>query len=194
MLLLVDNYDSFTFNLAQYFQELGAEVVVRKNDSIDAEDVVRMRPDRVVISPGPKAPSDTGVSAQIVRQFAGVLPILGVCLGHQTLGWAMGGSIVRARRQMHGKMSTITNDGKGVYAELPRQFSVVRYHSLVIDPALLPDCLEVTSMCEEGEIMGIRHRASASDSQFAPLEGVQFHPESILTQHGHALLRNFLLM
>jgi anthranilate synthase component II len=185
VLLMIDNYDSFTYNLVQYFGELGEEVRVVRNDAIDLDGIAALAPARIVISPGPCTPNEAGVSVPLVRAFAGKLPILGVCLGHQAIGQAFGGRIVHARRVMHGKTSTIRHASKGVFAELPSPFLATRYHSLAIERASLPDCLEVTAESEDGEIMGVRHR------QFA-IEGVQFHPESILTEHGHALLRRFL--
>ena len=185
MLLMIDNYDSFTYNLVQYFGELGEEVRVVRNDVIDLAGIAAMAPARIVISPGPCTPKEAGISVAVVREFAGKLPILGVCLGHQAIGDAFGGRIVNAGRLMHGKTSDIRHDGKGVFRGLPSPFQATRYHSLVIERASLPDCLEISAESEDGEIMGVRHR------QFA-LEGVQFHPESILTEHGHALLKNFL--
>ncbi len=190
MLLMIDNYDSFTYNLVQYFAELGAEVKVVRNDAIDVAGIAALRPQQLVISPGPKSPADAGVCVAAVQHFMGKLPILGVCLGHQSMGAALGGRIVRAKVQMHGKLSRLAHDGLGVYAGLPQSFNVVRYHSLVIERASLPAELEVTATADDGEIMGVRHRALAGGD--APLEGVQFHPESILGEHGHALLRNFL--
>ena len=184
-LLMIDNYDSFTYNLVQYFGELGAQVEVFRNDEITVEGIAQREPDRLVISPGPCSPAQAGVSVAAIRHFAGKLPILGVCLGHQAVGAAFGGQIVRARELMHGKTSVITTTGKGVFAGLPQQFTVNRYHSLAIEKASCPAELETTAWTEDGEIMGVRHRE-------LPIEGVQFHPESILTQHGHAMLRNFL--
>ncbi len=191
MLLMIDNYDSFTYNLVQYFGELGEEVRVVRNDEIDLDGVSRLRPARIVLSPGPCSPNEAGICVPLIRRFAGQLPILGVCLGHQSIGAALGGRIVRAQRQMHGKTSQLTHDGQGVYRGLPNPFTVIRYHSLAIERASLPDCLEITSTSEDGEIMGVRHKPREG---FAPLEGVQFHPESILTEHGHAMLKNFLQM
>jgi anthranilate synthase component II len=190
MLAMIDNYDSFTFNLVQYFAELGESVRVFRNDQIRIEDLVGLRPDHLVLSPGPCTPAQAGICVDAIRYFLGKLPILGVCLGHQSIGAALGGRIVRAKRQMHGKASDVTNDGRGVYAGLPRQFKVIRYHSLAIERETCPECLEITSSSEEGEIMGIRHRDLTGTQ--TPLEGVQFHPESILTEHGYAMLRNFL--
>ena len=192
MLLMIDNYDSFTFNLVQYFGELGQDVKVVRNDEITLAEIGAMQPDRLVLSPGPCSPAEAGICVPAIREFMGRLPILGVCLGHQSIGAALGGRIVRAQRQMHGKASTLTTDGEGVYAGLPRTFSVVRYHSLAIEPATMPDELVVTSRAEDGEVMGVRHRELAGTD--APMEGVQFHPESILSEHGHAMLRNFLAM
>ncbi len=190
MLLMIDNYDSFTFNLVQYFGELGEDVHVVRNDEISVEGIAALAPQRLVLSPGPCSPAEAGVCIEAIRAFTGRLPILGVCLGHQSIGAAMGGRIVRARVQMHGKASTIATDGRGVYRGLPERFSVIRYHSLAIERETLPADLEVTSSSEDGEIMGVRHKALAATR--TPLEGVQFHPESILSEHGHAMLRNFL--
>jgi len=189
-LLMVDNYDSFTFNLVQYFCELGEEVKVVRNDEVTLDEIAAMKPDRLVLSPGPCSPAEAGVCVPALQRFTGQLPILGVCLGHQSIGAALGGKIVRAQQQMHGKASTITTDQQGVYLGLPREFSVIRYHSLVIERASCPKELVVTSTSEDGEIMGVRHRELAGTD--TPLEGVQFHPESILSEHGHAMLRNFL--
>jgi len=189
---MIDNYDSFTYNLVQYFGELGEDVRVARNDEITLEDIAALRPDRLVLSPGPCSPAEAGVCVPAIRAFMGKLPILGVCLGHQSIGAALGGRIVRAQRQMHGKASTLTTDGEGVYAGLPREFSVIRYHSLAIERETCPAELVVTSRAEDGEIMGVRHRALAGTA--TPLEGVQFHPESILSEHGHAMLRNFVDM
>ncbi|HET6599314.1 MAG TPA: aminodeoxychorismate/anthranilate synthase component II [Burkholderiaceae bacterium] len=190
MLLMIDNYDSFTFNLVQYFGELGEDVRVFRNDEIDVEGIRALEPDKLVLSPGPCSPAEAGVCVSAIREFAGKLPILGVCLGHQAIGAALGGQVVRAAVQMHGKADVITTDERGVYRGLPKRFSVIRYHSLALERASLPDVLEVTSTGEDGEIMGLRHRELAGTS--TPLEGVQFHPESILTEHGHAMLKNFL--
>ncbi len=192
MLLMIDNYDSFTFNLVQYFGELGEDVRVARNDEITLEEIGVLAPDRLVLSPGPCSPAEAGICVPAIQAFQGKLPILGVCLGHQSIGAALGGNIVRAQRQMHGKASTLSTDGEGVYAGLPREFSVVRYHSLAIEPASMPAELLVTSRSEDGEVMGVRHRGLAGTD--APMEGVQFHPESILSEHGHAMLRNFLAM
>jgi len=185
MLLLIDNYDSFTYNLAQYFGELGAEVHVHRNDALTVAEIAAWQPSHLVISPGPCTPSEAGISVAAIEAFAGRIPILGVCLGHQAIGQAFGGRIVRAQRVMHGKLSAVTHDGRGVFTGLPSPFPVTRYHSLAIERATLPSCLEVTATSEDGEIMGVRHRELA-------VEGVQFHPEAILTEHGHALLSNFL--
>ena len=194
MLLMIDNYDSFTFNLVQYFCELGEEVKVVRNDEVTLDEIAAFKADRLVLSPGPCSPDEAGVCVPALKRFAGQLPILGVCLGHQSIGAAMGGCIVRAKEQMHGKTSVITTDEQGVYAGLPKQFTVIRYHSLAIERASLPDCLAITSWTDDGEIMGVRHKGAQTDPSFAPLEGVQFHPESILSEHGHAMLANFLKM
>ena len=194
MLLMIDNYDSFTFNLVQYFCELGEEVKVVRNDEVTLDEIAAFQADRLVLSPGPCSPDEAGICVPALKRFAGQLPILGVCLGHQSIGAAMGGRIVRAKEQMHGKTSVITTDEQGVYAGLPQQFTVIRYHSLAIERASLPDCLAITAWTDDGEIMGVRHKAPQTDPSFAPLEGVQFHPESILTEHGHAMLKNFLNM
>ncbi|MCE2658179.1 MAG: aminodeoxychorismate/anthranilate synthase component II [Rubrivivax sp.] len=192
MLLMIDNYDSFTYNLVQYFGELGADVRVVRNDEVSVADIAALRPDQLVLSPGPCSPAEAGICVEAIQHFVGQLPILGVCLGHQSIGAALGGRIVRAQRQMHGKSSTLSTDGQGVFEGLPTSFSVVRYHSLVIEQASLPEDLDVTARSEDGEIMGVRSRRLAGTA--APLEGVQFHPESILSEHGHAMLRNFLAM
>ncbi len=181
MLLMIDNYDSFTFNLVQYFCELGEEVKVVRNDEVTLDEIAAMKPDRLVLSPGPCSPAEAGVCVPALQRFAGQLPILGVCLGHQSIGAALGGKVIRAREQMHGKTSVITTDEQGVFAGLPRQFTVIRYHSLAIERATLPECLHISAETEDGEIMGVRHKGSLTDPNFAPLEGVQFHPESILT-------------
>jgi len=190
MLLVIDNYDSFTFNLVQYFGELGQDVRVFRNDEIDVDGIGAQRPDALVFSPGPCTPAEAGVCVDAIRAFAGRLPILGVCLGHQAIGAALGGRVVRAARLMHGKADVVSHDGRGVYASLPQAFSVIRYHSLALARDSLPAELEVTSTASDGEIMGVRHRTLAATA--TPLEGVQFHPESILTEHGHAMLKNFL--
>jgi len=184
-LLMIDNYDSFTYNIVQYFGELGAQVEVFRNDEITLEGIAARAPDRLVISPGPCSPAEAGISVAAIRHFAGKLPILGVCLGHQSMGAAFGGTIVRAQELMHGKTSVITTTQQGVFAGLPQQFTVNRYHSLSIAREGFPEALEITAWTDDGEIMGARHRE-------LPVEGVQFHPESILTEHGHAMLRNFL--
>ncbi len=184
-LLMVDNYDSFTFNIVQYFGELGAEVEVFRNDEITLEGIAARQPDRLVISPGPCSPAEAGISVAAIQHFAGQLPILGVCLGHQSIGAAFGGKIVRAQELMHGKTSVIATNQEGVFAGLPEQFTVNRYHSLAIERATCPPCLKVTARTDDGEIMGVRHTE-------LEIEGVQFHPESILTEHGHAMLKNFL--
>ena len=185
MLLMIDNYDSFTFNLVQYFGELGEDVRVFRNDEIDVAGIAALAPARIVISPGPCTPNEAGVSVPLVKAFSGKIPVLGVCLGHQAIGQAFGGRIVHAKTLMHGKVSRIHHEGKGVFAGLPSPFNATRYHSLAIERESCPAELEITAWTEDGEIMGVRHRALA-------VEGVQFHPESILTEHGHALLRNFL--
>ena len=190
MLLMIDNYDSFTFNLVQYFGELGEEVRVFRNDEIDVAGIAALKPDHLVLSPGPCSPAEAGVCVAAIQAFIGKLPILGVCLGHQAIGAALGGRIVRAKTQMHGKTDVLHHDGRGVYTGLPQDFTVIRYHSLVIERATCPKELVVTSTSEDGEIMGVRHRDLAGTD--TPLEGVQFHPESILSEHGHAMLRNFL--
>ena len=190
MLLMIDNYDSFTYNLVQYFGELGEDVRVFRNDEITVDGIGALRPDRLVLSPGPCSPAEAGVCVDAIRAFTGRLPILGVCLGHQAIGAALGANIVRARTLMHGKTSVITTDEQGVYRALPKQFTVIRYHSLSIERASLPHDLDITATADDGEIMGVRHRELATTR--APLEGVQFHPESILSEHGHALLKNFL--
>jgi anthranilate synthase component 2 len=192
MLLMIDNYDSFTFNLVQYFGELGEDVRVFRNDEIDVAGIAALAPDQLVLSPGPCSPAEAGVCVEAIRHFTGKLPILGVCLGHQAIGAALGGKVVRAQVQMHGKTSAIRHDGQGVYRGLPDPFTVIRYHSLAIERASLPAELEVTSTSEDGEIMGVRHRGLVGSA--TPLEGVQFHPESILTEHGHAMLKNFLTL
>jgi anthranilate synthase component 2 len=190
MLLMLDNYDSFTFNLVQYLQALGAEVRVERNDALTVDDVERLAPERIVISPGPCTPNEAGISVELIKRLGANTPILGVCLGHQGMGQAYGGDVIRAGKIMHGKTSRIRHEGKGVFAGLPDGYEATRYHSLVVDKTTLPDCLEVTAWTENDdgsmeEIMGLRHREH-------PVQGVQFHPESILTQHGHALLKNFL--
>jgi anthranilate synthase/aminodeoxychorismate synthase-like glutamine amidotransferase len=185
MTVMIDNYDSFTYNLVQYLGEMGEDLRVFRNDAVTVDDVRRMEPDRVIISPGPCTPNEAGISVPLIRELAGTVPILGVCLGHQAIGQAFGGEIVRASRLMHGKTSAIYHDGRGVFLGLPSPFEATRYHSLVIRRETLPDCLEVSAETDIGEIMGVRHRELA-------VEGVQFHPESILTEHGKDLLRNFI--
>jgi anthranilate synthase component II len=185
MLLMIDNYDSFTYNLVQYLGELGEDVRVYRNDAITLDEIAALKPERIVISPGPCTPKEAGISVPLIERFAGAIPILGVCLGHQSIGQAFGGNIVRAQRLMHGKMSDVTHRGEGVFAGLPSPFRATRYHSLAIERSSLPACLKVTAESEDGEIMGVRHRN-------LKIEGVQFHPEAILTEHGHALLKNFL--
>ena len=188
-LVMIDNYDSFTYNIVQYFGELGAEVEVFRNDDITLEGIAARQPDRLVISPGPCSPAEAGISVQAITHFAGKLPILGVCLGHQAIGAALGGKIIRAQQLMHGKTSVITTTQMGVFAGLPKQFTVNRYHSLAIERATCPADLEITAWTDDGEIMGVRHKALPFAVR---MEGVQFHPESILTEHGHAMLKNFL--
>lgn len=188
--LMIDNYDSFTWNIVQYLQELGAEVIVKRNDELSLEDIAALKPDKLVVSPGPCTPNEAGISLAAIEHFAGKLPILGVCLGHQSLGQVFGGKVIRARQVMHGKTSLIYHNGKGVFSTLPSPFTATRYHSLVVEKDSLPDCFEVSAWTqhEDGsldEIMGLRHKTLA-------VEGVQFHPESILTEHGHAMLKNFL--
>jgi anthranilate synthase component 2 len=185
MLLMIDNYDSFTYNLVQYLGELGQEVKVYRNDEITLEDIARLKPSHIVISPGPCTPNEAGISVPLIRHYAGEIPILGVCLGHQSIGQAFGGRIVHAKRLMHGKTSAILHTGRGVFRNLPNPFTATRYHSLVIERESLPACLEITAWTDDGDIMGVQHRE-------LPVEGVQFHPESILTEHGHELLKNFL--
>ncbi len=185
MLLMIDNYDSFTYNLVQYLGELGEDVRVYRNDQIPVAEIARLAPARIVISPGPCTPNEAGVSVEVIERFGDRIPILGVCLGHQSIGQAYGGRIVRAKQLMHGKTSMIHHDGRGVFRGLPSPFEATRYHSLVIERDSLPDCLEISAWTEDGEIMGVRHKRKN-------VEGVQFHPESILTEHGHALLTNFV--
>jgi len=187
MLLLIDNYDSFTYNLYQYLSELGAQVEVHRNDELSVEDALAMGPDHIVVSPGPCTPDEAGISIDLIRAAAGKVPLLGVCLGHQAIGQAFGGRIVSAGEIMHGKTSMVTHDERGVFAGLPNPFEAIRYHSLAIAPDSVPDVLEVSARAESGVIMGVRHRT-------LPVEGVQFHPESIMTRVGHDLLRNFLAM
>jgi len=185
MILMIDNYDSFTYNLVQYFGELGADMRVVLNDELSVAQIAALKPEKIVISPGPCAPSQAGVSLEVILAFAGKLPILGVCLGHQAIGQAFGGNVVHAKQLMHGKTSPVLHTGAGVFAGLPTPFTATRYHSLAVEREMLPDCLEVTAWTEDGEIMGMRHKTMA-------VEGVQFHPEAILTEHGHAMLKNFL--
>jgi len=185
MILMIDNFDSFTYNLVQYFGELGAEVKVVRNNALTLEDIERMAPAQIVISPGPCTPNEAGISLAAILRFAGRIPILGVCLGHQAIGQAFGGKVVKARHVMHGKVSGVRHDGKGMFAGLPDGFTATRYHSLAVERATLPACLEVSAQSEDGEIMGLRHRTER-------VEGVQFHPEALLTEHGHAMLKNFL--
>jgi anthranilate synthase component 2 len=185
MLLMIDNYDSFTYNLVQYLGELGADVHVHRNDTLTLDQIETWAPDRIVISPGPCTPAEAGISVPLIQRFAGRIPILGVCLGHQAIGAAFGGPIVRASRVMHGKLDRVEHDGRGVFKGIASPVTVTRYHSLAIAQDRVPDCLAVTARTGDGEIMGVRHREHA-------VEGVQFHPEAILTEHGHAMLRNFL--
>lgn len=185
MLLMIDNYDSFTYNLVQYFGELGEDVHVARNDQITLEEIAALNPDRICVSPGPCSPAEAGISVPVIQAFAGKKPILGVCLGHQAIGAAYGGNIVRAQQIMHGKTVRISHTGTDIFTDLPTPYTVIRYNSLTIDPATLPECLAVTATAPDGDIMGVRHKT-------LPLYGVQFHPESVLSEHGHALLRNFL--
>lgn len=190
MLLMIDNYDSFTFNLVQYFQQLGAQVQVVRNDAMSVEQIAALKPERIVISPGPGNPDQAGVSLAVIEQLGPQIPLLGVCLGHQAIGQVFGGHVIRAGRIMHGKVSAMRHHGRGVFTGLPDGYTATRYHSLVVDKARLPDCLEITAWTENDdgsmeEVMGLRHKT-------LPIEGVQFHPESVLTEHGHALLKNFL--
>jgi anthranilate synthase component II len=185
MLLMIDNYDSFTYNLVQYFGELGEDVRVARNDEITLDQIEELSPERICISPGPCSPNQAGISLALLQRFAQHIPILGVCLGHQAIGQVFGGDVVRAKTLMHGKISPVEHTSSGVFENLPNRFSAARYHSLAVERTSLPECLEVTAWTDDGEIMGLRHRT-------LPIEGVQFHPESIATEHGHALLRNFL--
>jgi len=185
MLLMIDNYDSFTYNLVQYLGELGQDVRVYRNDEIDLAKIAQLKPRHIVISPGPCTPNEAGISVPLIHEFSGKIPILGVCLGHQSIGQAFGGHIVHAKQLMHGKTSLIHHNNMGVFKDLPNPFTATRYHSLVIERETLPDCLEITAWTDDGEIMGVRHKT-------LPVEGVQFHPESILTEYGHELLDNFL--
>ena len=192
MLLMIDNYDSFTYNLVQYFGELGADVRTFRNDEITIEEIEALKPDHICVSPGPCSPHEAGISVPVLQHFAGKIPLLGVCLGHQAIGEAFGGKVIRAKQVMHGKVSTIETTQEGVFAGLPKHFDVTRYHSLAIERETLPDCLAVTAWTPDGEIMGVRHKGPQTDKRFAPLEGVQFHPESIASEHGLQLLGNFL--
>lgn len=185
MLLFIDNYDSFTYNIVQYFSELGQDAVVRRNDDITLDEIAALNPQYLVIGPGPCSPKEAGISVAAMQHFAGKLPIMGVCLGHQTIGEAFGGEIVRAQTLMHGKVSSVNHSGTGMFRNLPNPVTCTRYHSLVIDRRTLPDCLEITAWTDDGEIMGVRHKTF-------PVEGVQFHPEALLTERGHDMLRNFL--
>lgn len=185
MILVIDNYDSFTYNLVQYLGELGETVEVRRNDEIDLAGIEALKPDHILISPGPCSPNEAGISLALIDHFKGKIPIFGVCLGHQSIGQAFGGDVVRAERLMHGKTSPIHHDGKTIFRDLPSPFTATRYHSLIVKRETLPDCLEISAYTEEGEIMGLRHKEYA-------VEGVQFHPESIITDHGLRILRNFL--
>ncbi|CAH1226744.1 MULTISPECIES: aminodeoxychorismate/anthranilate synthase component II [Paenibacillus] len=185
MILVIDNYDSFTYNLVQYLGELGETVEVRRNDEIDLEGIETLAPDHILISPGPCTPNEAGISLAVIEHFKGRIPIFGVCLGHQSIGQAFGGNVIRAERMMHGKTSEMFHNGTSVFAGLPSPFTATRYHSLIVERSSLPDCLEITAETAEGEIMGLRHKEYA-------IEGVQFHPESIITDHGHQMLRNFL--
>ncbi|MBT8114178.1 MAG: aminodeoxychorismate/anthranilate synthase component II [Arenicella sp.] len=187
MLLMIDNYDSFTYNLVQYLGELGEVVQTYRNDQISLQDIAALKPDRLMISPGPCTPDQAGISLAAIDRFAGKMPLMGVCLGHQAIGQVFGGKVVHAQQIMHGKTSSVSHNGKGVFSGIENPFTVTRYHSLVVERASLPDCLEVTAWTDDGEIMGLRHKTMV-------VEGVQFHPESILTEHGHALLNNFLQM
>ncbi|MEH6890940.1 aminodeoxychorismate/anthranilate synthase component II [Bacillus sp. JJ864] len=185
MILMIDNYDSFTFNLVQFLGELGQELIVKRNDEITIEDIENMQPDFLMISPGPCSPNEAGLSMDVIRHFAGKIPIFGVCLGHQSIAQVFGGDVVRAERLMHGKTSLMHHDEKTIFADIPNPFTATRYHSLIVKKETLPECLEVTSWTEEGEIMALRHKT-------LPIEGVQFHPESIMTSHGKELLQNFI--
>ena len=187
MILMIDNYDSFTYNLVQYIGQLGGDVVVHRNDVISIDEIQEMKPDAIVLSPGPCTPQKAGISVEVIRQFGTTIPIMGVCLGHQAIGYAFGAKVIRAERIMHGKTSTITNDGRTIFKGLPNPFVAGRYHSLILERNSLPDCFEISAETEEGEIMGIRHKEY-------PVEGVQFHPESVLTPNGKRVLKNFLTM
>lgn len=185
MILVIDNYDSFTYNLVQYLGELGEEIIVKRNDEIDLAGIEALAPDHILISPGPCSPNEAGISLSLIEHFKGKIPIFGVCLGHQSIGQAFGGEVVRAEKLMHGKTSAIHHDEKSIFAGMPTPFTATRYHSLIVRRETLPDCLEITAETDEGEIMGLRHKEY-------PIEGVQFHPESIITEHGLTMLRNFL--
>ncbi|OGA12282.1 MAG: anthranilate/aminodeoxychorismate synthase component II [Betaproteobacteria bacterium RIFCSPHIGHO2_12_FULL_69_13] len=185
MIVTIDNYDSFTYNLVQYLGELGEEVTVLRNDQATVSDIEALGPSHIVISPGPCTPNEAGITLELIARLSGRIPILGVCLGHQAIGQAFGGKVVKAKRVMHGKVSRIRHDGKGVFSGLPQEFVATRYHSLVVERSSLPECLALTAESEDGEIMGLRHRSAA-------VEGVQFHPEALLTEHGHSMLKNFL--
>jgi para-aminobenzoate synthetase component II len=186
MILMIDNFDSFTYNLVQYLGEMGEELVVKRNDEITLDEIAALKPEKIIISPGPCSPKEAGVSVATIQRFAGEIPILGVCLGHQSIGQAFGGHIIRAAQLMHGKTSPILHDGQGVFAGLPSPFDATRYHSLVIERETMPECLEITAETADGEVMGVRHKS-------LPVEGIQFHPESILTgENGKQLLRNFV--
>lgn len=187
MILVIDNYDSFTYNLVQYLGELGGDIVVKRNDEIDLEGIRELAPDHILISPGPCTPNEAGISLSLIERFKGEIPIFGVCLGHQSIGQAFGGDVIRAEQLMHGKTSEIHHDGKSIFAGMPSPFVATRYHSLIVKRETLPDCLEITAETAQGEIMGLRHKSY-------PIEGVQFHPESIITEHGLTMLRNFLSM
>ena len=186
VILVIDNYDSFTYNLVQYLGEMGAEVEVRRNDTLTVADITRMAPEKIVISPGPGTPDDAGITLDLIREFGSSTPIFGVCLGLQAIGQAMGGRVIRAEKLMHGKTSPVSHNGEGVFRGLPSPLEATRYHSLIVELATLPDCLEITATTEDGEIMGLRHKTW-------PMEGVQFHPESVLTEHGKDIVRNFLV-
>lgn len=185
MILMIDNYDSFTFNLVQFLGELGQELVVKRNDEVTISDIENMKPDFLMISPGPCSPNEAGISMEVIQYFAGKIPIFGVCLGHQSIAQVFGGEVVRAERLMHGKTSPMHHDGKTIFSDIPNPFTATRYHSLIVKKETLPECLEITSWTEEGEIMALRHKT-------LPIEGVQFHPESIMTSHGKELLHNFI--
>jgi anthranilate synthase/aminodeoxychorismate synthase-like glutamine amidotransferase len=187
MILMIDNYDSFTYNLVQYIGQLGGAVVVHRNDRISIDEIQELKPDAIVLSPGPRTPKDAGISVEVIRQLCASIPIMGVCLGHQSIGYAFGAEVVRAQRIMHGKTSTIKNDGRTIFSGLPNPFVAGRYHSLILEKNSLPDCFEISAETEEGEIMGIRHKEYT-------VEGIQFHPESVLTPNGKRILKNFLVM